>query len=140
MAEELIWFGFSHVCKFVNVDHNWGVRLSSGLRLENLNLRSVTWAPLPQVHSEVLYEGLVGVGVPDVTLSTLKRVAGHTLVLTSADMPGKVDTSGRSLSVRPKWHKGAVCHPLLMSLSAASAVVAAKSSLYHLSSALRQLG
>ncbi|RWW01002.1 hypothetical protein GW17_00035990 [Ensete ventricosum] len=71
MAEELIWFGFSHVCKFVNVDHNWGVRLSSGLRLENLNLRSVTWAPLPQVHSEVLYEGLVGVGVPDVTLSTL---------------------------------------------------------------------
>ncbi|RWW21166.1 hypothetical protein GW17_00014693 [Ensete ventricosum] len=61
--------------------------------------------------TQILHEGLVGVGALDVTPLIFK--ADHTLGLASDVRPRMVGMYGRSLSVRSAWHRGAARHSSL---------------------------
>ncbi|RRT46991.1 hypothetical protein B296_00054042 [Ensete ventricosum] len=92
-----------------------GVDISGGLFRELLESVSV---------EEDLHKGLVGMGVPDVTISTLKLVeVARTLDLTSVVTLGVTNSYGESIGTEA-CREGIARHVALMACDGSSAVVA----------------
>ncbi|RRT34606.1 hypothetical protein B296_00058237 [Ensete ventricosum] len=154
--------------KLIRIGREQDDKLSSDPRPRLLLLGSMPRAPPPRVctlgsassglHLEfamgALHKGLIEVWVSDVAPPTIKvpsscsqvevsiltrQAVDRILDLTYVDVLGKVDTYGRSSSVRLARCRGTTCHPSLMSPNSASVAVAAESFLCDLDSAPRQL-